>query len=160
MKNPRGAAAAIGICAVLLLPPLAQGLGGQTVQSDLRRAIELVEEGDFAAAADLLEAITTGPEDLAAEARDMVLAYLYLGISRLYLADDDDAREAFHDAQRLDPAFQPEAAELPRRVVEVWEEVRELGRARGGHYPFGGGRVPGRCDVRPLACRHHDAGAG
>ena len=127
MKNPRGAAAAIGICAVLLLPPLAQGLGGQTVQSDLRRAIELVEEGDFAAAADLLEAITTGPEDLAAEARDMVLAYLYLGISRLYLADDDDAREAFHDAQRLDPAFQPEAAELPRRVVEVWEEVRELG---------------------------------
>ena len=127
MKNPKGAAAAIGICAVLLVAPLAQGLGGQAVQPDLRRAIELVEEGDFAAAADLLEAITTGPEDLTAEARDMVLAYLYLGISRLFLAEDDDAREAFHDAQRLDPAFEPEAAELPRRVVDVWEEVRELG---------------------------------
>ncbi len=130
MTNPRGAAAAIGLCALLLSPPLAQGLGArqaQTAQPDLRRAIELVEEGDFAAAADMLEAITTGPADLAAEARDMVLAYLYLGISRLYLADDDDAREAFQDAQRLDRAFEPEAAELPRRVVEVWEEVRELG---------------------------------
>ena len=134
MKNPRAAVMTIGICAVLLSPSLAPGLGArqeQTVQPELRRAIELIEEGDFAAAADLLEAMTSpaaaAGEGLSPEAREMVLAYLYYGIARLYLASEDDARRAFQDAQRLDPAYEPEASAMPRRVMEIWEEVRNLG---------------------------------
>ncbi|MCE2542113.1 MAG: PEGA domain-containing protein [Acidobacteria bacterium] len=102
----------------------------QDAQPDLQQAVELIEDGDFAAAATILEALTTDPVDDELElsdARDMVLAYLYLGIARLYLADDNDAREAFQDAQRLDPAYQPEVAEVPRRVLDVWQEVRDLG---------------------------------
>ena len=133
MKNLRTAALAIGICAVLLSPSLAQGLSVRqepTVQPELRRAIELIEEGDFAAAAELLEAVTSGPavgQGPSSEAREMILAYLYYGIARLYLASEDDARRAFQDAQRLDPAYEPEASALPRRVMELWEEVRNLG---------------------------------
>ena len=100
------------------------------LQPELERAIALIEEGDFAAAADLLEAITSGPvgeQRLSSEAREMVLAYLYYGIARLFLAGEDDARRAFQDAQRLDPAYEPETAALPRRVVELWQEVRNLG---------------------------------
>ena len=133
MKKLKAAAVATCICAVLLSPPLALGLGArqeQTVQPELRRAIELIDDGDFAAAADLLEAITSGPavgQGLSSEAREMVLAYLYYGIARLYLASEDDARRAFQDAQRLDPAYEPEASAMPRRVMEIWEEVRNLG---------------------------------
>ena len=68
----------------------------QDAQPDLQQAVELIEDGDFAAAATILEALTTDPVDDELElsdARDMVLAYLYLGIARLYLADDNDARE-------------------------------------------------------------------
>ena len=102
----------------------------EDAQPDLQQAVELIEDGDFAAAAAILEALTTDPVDEeieSSDARDMVLAYLYLGIARLYLADDNDAREAFQDAQRLDPAYQPEVAEVPRRVLDVWQEVRDLG---------------------------------
>ena len=102
----------------------------EDAQPDLQQAVELIEDGDFAAAAAILEALTTDPVDdeiESSDARDMVLAYLYLGIARLYLADENDAREAFQDAQRLDPAYQPEVAEMPRRVLDVWQEVRDLG---------------------------------
>ncbi|MYN63755.1 MAG: PEGA domain-containing protein, partial [Acidobacteria bacterium] len=129
---------AVLVYLLLAAPSLALGVASQQeqdTQPSLQRAIELIEDGDFAAAASILETITAGPadrENVSSEPRDMVLAYLYLGIARMYLsgendavAGEDDAREAFQDAQRLDPTFQPE--EVPRRVMDVWEEVRDLG---------------------------------
>ena len=106
-----------------LVPPPPQDEG---LQQELQRAIELIQEGEFAAAAGLLETITAGRDDVSSEARDLAAAYLYLGIARLYLTGEDEAREAFHEAQRRDPAFEPATAELPRRVIEVWGEARDL----------------------------------
>ena len=112
------------------VPPPEPQPSEPVVQPELERAIAFIEEGDFAAAADLLEAFTSRPaggQRLSSGAREMVLAYLYYGIARLYVAGEDDARRAFQDAQRLDPAYEPEASALPRRVVELWQEVRNLG---------------------------------
>ena len=106
-----------------LVPPPPQDAN---LQQELQRAIELIQEGEFAAAAGLLETITAGRDDVSSEARDLAAAYLYLGIARLYLTGEDEAREAFHEAQRRDPAFEPATAELPRRVIEVWGEARDL----------------------------------
>ena len=122
---------AVLVYLLLAAPSLALGVlpqQEQDIQPSLQRAIELIEDGDFEAAASILETVTAGPvdqENVSSEPRDMVRAYLYLGIARLYLAGEDDARDAFRDAQRLDPTFQPQ--EVPRRAIDVWEEVRDLG---------------------------------
>ena len=123
---------AVTVLAALIVPAVGTGFPAAASQQDgsqdLQRAIQLVEEGDFPAAAALLEAITAGEEeDLSSQVSDMVLAYFYLGIARLYLSGDDEARAEFYEALRRDPAFQPALARLPRYVGALWEEARALG---------------------------------
>ena len=122
--------AALVVCGLLAFP--SPGLGLEAGQEparppELQRGIELIEEGDFEAARDLLEAFTAGPAGAASSGREMALAYLYLGIARLYLDSEREGQRALQDAQRRDPEFVPEVSALPRRVVEAWGEVSGLG---------------------------------
>ena len=97
---------------------------------ELRRGIGLVEASDFAAAGDVLEAVVAGLRGRPAEARELARAELYLGVARLYLAGDDEARRLFSAAQMHDPTLQPAADAMPRRVMALWEEARGLGALR------------------------------
>ena len=122
--------AALVVCGLLAFP--SPGLGLETPQDpalppELQRGIELIDEGDFEAARELLEAFTAGPAGEASSGREVALAYLYLGIARLYLDSEREARRALQDSQLRDPEFVPEVSALPRRVVEAWGEVSALG---------------------------------
>ena len=110
--------------AVAMLASAASGSGqaGPRLE-DLQRGIQFVGEGDFEAAADVLEAVAAifeGRQSLRAE---LARAYLYLGIARLYTAGEDAARQAFREAQQRDSQLDPREANASRRVLRLWEEA-------------------------------------
>lgn len=90
---------------------------------ELRRGIRLVEEGDYAAAIDMLEAAAVELEADEAEPRDMARSYFYAGVARVFIVGDEEARFAFLEAQRHDPEFRPAESEFPRRVIRLWNEA-------------------------------------
>lgn len=93
---------------------------------ELRRGIRLVEEGDYAAAIDMLEAAAVELEADEAEPRDMARSYFYAGVARVFIVGDEEARFAFLEAQRHDPEFRPAESEFPRRVIRLWNEAGAL----------------------------------
>ena len=102
----------------------------------LRLGISLVEEGDYAAAIETLEASALQLEAEQAEPDDMARSYFYAGVARVFIVGDDEARFAFLEAQRRDPAFRPMESEFPRRVIRLWNEASVMepgpGAASGG----------------------------
>ena len=104
---------------------------------ELRRGILLVQANDFAAAGDVLEVVVAGLRGRPAEVRELARAELYLGVARLYIANDGEARRLFNAAQIHDPTLQPAAEAMPRRVLELWEEARGLGALRIVTEPVG-----------------------
>ena len=92
----------------------------------LQLGIRLVEQGDYAAAIDVLEAVAIELEADRAEPRDMAQSYFYAGVARVFIVGDDEARFAFLEAQRHDPEFRPAETEFPRRVIRLWEEASTL----------------------------------
>lgn len=134
----RYSVAAVG-CLWLLMLSGAVGLAAEQ-QSDglegLRLGIRLVEEGDYAAAIETLEASAIQLEAEQAEPRDMARSYFYAGVARVFIVGDEEARFAFLEAQRYDPAFRPMESEFPRRVIRLWNEATVMdpgpGAASGG----------------------------
>lgn len=116
--------------AVLLCVGAPAGSGvasGQEAAPDpLRRGIEFVEEGDFEAAAEVLEAVAINLEGRVSRLPDLARVYLYLGIARLYSVGEDDARRAFRQAQERNPRLHPAEANASRRVLRLWEEARTI----------------------------------
>lgn len=102
----------------------------------LRLGIRLVEEGDYAAAIETLEASALQLEAEQAKPDDMARSYFYAGVARVFIVGDDEARFAFLEAQRRDPAFRPMESEFPRRVIRLWNEASVMepgpGAASGG----------------------------
>ena len=93
----------------------------------LRLGIRMVEDGDYAAAIDMLEAAAVDLEADDAEPRAMARSYFYAGVARVFIVGDEEARFAFLEAQRHDPDFRPAETEFPRRVIRLWNEVASAG---------------------------------
>ena len=94
---------------------------------DLARARRLITENDFETAAEVLEVVTASLRENAASLRDQALAFMYMALARFYVAGEDEARRLFSEAQMLDPTLEPQAIEIPRDVLDIWEEARALG---------------------------------
>ncbi len=107
----------------------------------LRLGIRLVEEGDYAAAIETLEAAAVQLEAEQAEPRDMARSYFYAGVARVFIVGDDEARFAFLEAKRHDPAFRPMESEFPRRVIRLWNEASVMDPGPGGPGAASGGEL-------------------
>lgn len=90
----------------------------------LRQGIQLIQEGDYAAALEVLEAAAIELE--AAAPGDRARSYFYVGVARVFAVGDDEARFAFREAQQHDPQFRPSAGDFPQRVVRLWEEAAAM----------------------------------
>ena len=112
---------------------------------DLRLGIRLVEEGDYAAAIDVLEAAAIELEADRAEPRDMAQSYFYAGVARVFIVGEDEARFAFTEARRYDPEFRPAETEFPRRVIRLWEEASVMDAT--SESAVGGGELTGTLTV-------------
>ena len=102
------------------------GLSGQLRQDPLRalrEGIGLVEQGDYAAAIEVLEAAAIELEAERATPRDRAQSWFYAGIARLFVVGDEQALLAFQQAREQDPLFRPAATDFPRRVMRLWDEA-------------------------------------
>ena len=79
----------------------------------LRDGIRLIESGRWRAASVLLAEVAAGLEGRPSHVRDLALAYVYLGVARLQVADADEARRWFAEAQMRDPTLRLDPAEFP-----------------------------------------------
>ena len=98
----------------------------QQALDGLREGIQMVEDGDYAAAIEVLEAALIGLEADRAAPSEMARSYFYTGVARVFIVGDDEARFAFHEAQQHDPQFRPTADQFPRRVIRLWEEASTM----------------------------------
>ena len=124
--------------AVLLAGVLVRGVAGQSAGAGgcleaqtclelLRDGISLIEAGRWNAASVLLTEAAAGLDGRPPHARDLALAYVYLGVARLQVADADEARQWFAEAQMRDPTLRLDPGEFPGDVLEIWAEARDLG---------------------------------
>ena len=98
----------------------------QPALDGLREGIQMVEDGDYAAAIEVLEAALLELEADRAAPSEMARSYFYAGVARVFIVGDDEARFAFHEAQQHDPQFRPTADQFPRRVIRLWEEASTM----------------------------------
>ena len=128
----------VAAVAVLQAGVLVRGVAGQSVGAGgcsdaqtclelLRDGIALIEAGRWNAASVLLTEAGAGLEGRPSHTRDLALAYVYLGVARLQVADADEARQWFAEAQMRDPTLQLDPGEFPGDVLELWAEARDLG---------------------------------
>ena len=121
----------------------------------------------------MLKAAAAGLEGRPPHVRDLALAYVYLGVARLQVADADETRQWFAEAQMRDPTLSLDPGEFPRDVLELWAEVRDLGMLFVDTEPSGAevsvdgvvlGRSPvGVAGLKPgayLVALSHDGYAG
>ena len=125
----RSRAATLAALAALILSSVVGGIHGLAIEREvqtpagLREGIRLIEEGDYAAAINVIEAAVLELEAVSAEPREMARSYFYVGVARVFVVGDDEARFAFREAQQHDPQFRPAETEFPRRVIRLWEEA-------------------------------------
>lgn len=83
--------------------------------------VRFIEEGDFEAAAEILDAVTFILDGEPDRRSDLARAYLYFGWALLYTASEAEASERFSSARQQDPQLVPTSARFPRRVIRLWE---------------------------------------
>ena len=176
--------AVAAVAAILLAGVPARGAAGQAVSAGvcpeaqrcldlLQDGIALIEGGRWDAASVLLGEVAAGLDGRPSHVRDLALAYVYLGVARLQVADADETRQWFAESQMRDPTLQLAPAEFPGDVLELWAEARDLGMLFVDTEPSGAevsvdGKVQGRSPVgvaglKPGAYRvalSHDGYAG
>ena len=101
---------------------------GTSTLDALNEGIQLIDEGDYEAAIDVLEAAVLELDAAQAASSDMARSYFYVGIARVFVVGDDEARFAFLEAQRHDPQFRPSPTNFPQRVIRLWEEAGTMDR--------------------------------
>lgn len=125
----------------------------------LRLGIRLVEDGDYAAAIDMLEAAAVELEADDAEPRAMARSYFYAGVARVFIVGDEEARFAFLEAQRHDPDFRPAETEFPRRVIRLWNEATSTSAGGAGAMEPRAESAAGRGPTSTLTVTTEPAGA-
>ena len=117
----------------------------------LQDGIDFIEAGRWEVASVVLEEVAAGLEGHPSRVRDLARALVYLGVARLQVADANETRQLFAEAQVRDPALQLDPAEFPRDVLQIWEEARELDALVVESEPPGAEvSVDGAAKARPL----------
>ena len=101
---------------------------GTSTLGALNEGIRLIDDGDYAAAIAVLEAAVLELDAGQAASSDMARSYFYVGVARVFVVGDDEARFAFLEAQQHDPQFRPSSTDFPRRVIRLWEEAGTMDR--------------------------------
>ena len=101
---------------------------GTSTLGALNEGIRLIDDGAYEAAIDVLEAAVLELDAAQAVSSDMARSYFYVGVARVFVVGDDEARFAFLEAQQHDPQFRPSSTDFPRRVIRLWEEAGNMDR--------------------------------
>lgn len=120
------------IAAVFLLVATATAPAGAQAP-EVASGIQKVQEGDFEGAVLDLNAAARTLEGRPERKRDLVQAYVYLGVAHVALEQPEQAQRSFTEALARDPKLRLSAQMFPPKVLAAFEDARRKARAgRGG----------------------------
>jgi hypothetical protein len=124
--------------AALMVMPLP--VHGQASDRELAQGLRQMREGDFEGAVTTLESVARRLSGTPERSRELVQAYLNLGVAYVALDQPETARSRFQEALTRDRSLKLSPAENSPKVLAVFEEARQEARqARGGR---SGSRAP------------------
>lgn len=132
----RSLALVLGVALMVPPPPLP----GQSPDPELARGLREVREGDFEGAVTTLEPVVRRLSGLPQRSRELVQAYLNLGVAYVALDQPETARSRFKEALIRDHQLKLSPAEYSPKVLAVFEQARREARQAGGGK--GGSRAP------------------
>jgi hypothetical protein len=92
--------------------------------ADVAAGIKQVQDGDFEGAITTLEAAAGELQARPDRARDLVQAYVYLGVAHVALDQPEAARRAFGEAAARDPKLRLSPQSFSPKVIAAFEEAR------------------------------------
>ena len=117
------------LLAVLVVP---LPLRAQSADPELAQGVRQVREGDFEGAVTTLESVVRRLSSAPERSRELVQAYVNLGVAYVALDQRDLARTRFGEALARDRSLKLSAAEYSPKVLAVFEEARQRARPAGG----------------------------
>jgi hypothetical protein len=117
---------AVVLGAGIVLAPLP--LPAQSADPELAQGVRQVREGDFEGAVTTLESVVRRLSSAPEQSRDLVQAYVNLGVAYVALDQRDTARSRFGEALARDRNLKLSAAEYSPKVLAVFEEARQRAR--------------------------------
>ncbi|HEY2945535.1 MAG TPA: tetratricopeptide repeat protein [Vicinamibacteria bacterium] len=113
---------------IVLLP---LPLPAQSADPELAQGVRQVREGDFEGAVATLESVVRRLSSAPERSRDLLQAYVNLGVAYVALDQRDLARSRFGEALARDRNLKLSAAEYSPKVLAVFEEARQQARPSG-----------------------------
>src|SRR5215831_18445447 len=101
---------------------LSAPLPAQSTDADLATGFRQVQEGDFEGAVATLEGAVRRLGSLPARSRDLVRAYVELGVAYVALDQNEEARSRFREALLRDRTLTLSPAAYSPKVLTVFEE--------------------------------------
>jgi hypothetical protein len=129
---------AIVLASGIVLAPMP--LPAQSADPELAQGVRQVREGDFEGAVTTLESVVRRLSPAPERSRELVQAYLNLGVAYVALDQRDAARSRFGEALARDRNLKLSAAEYSPKVLAVFEEARQ--RARQAAQGRNGSKAP------------------
>lgn len=133
----RSLALVLGVALMVTPPPLQ----GQSSDPELAEGLRQVREGDFEGAVTTLDSVVRRLSATPARSRDLIQAYLNLGVAYVALDQAEKARAHFREALARDRNLKLSPAEYSPKVLTVFEEARREVRQAGAGGK-GGSRAP------------------
>ena len=109
------------VAALFLLPPTPARAGDL---EDFRAARSLYEAHDWTGAAAALESLVGGESPRLGITALVIEARKYLAATYVFLGREESARAQFERLLREEPSYTLDAAQFPREVVDLFEQVR------------------------------------
>ena len=123
------------------LPAAAAGSQAVASDSDVLRGVVLAEAGDYDQAISVLEGVVEEPPEKRRDSKDLALAYGYLGIARSGKGQDEQAKEMFATALRLDKGLVLSSPKVPPHARALFDAVKKE-TPRAEVKPAHGSRAP------------------
>jgi hypothetical protein len=117
---------AIVLASGIVLAPMP--LPAQSPDPELAQGVRQVREGDFEGAVTTLESVVRRLSSAPERSRELVQAYVNLGVAYVALDQRDAARSRFGEALARDRNLKLSAAEYSPKVLAVFEEARQRAR--------------------------------
>ena len=117
---------ALVLGAALVIMPLP--LRAQSGDPELAQGVRQVRDGDFEGAVTTLESVVRRLSSVPERSRELVQAYVNLGVAYVALDQRDAARSRFGDALARDRNLKLSTAEYSPKVLAVFEEARQRAR--------------------------------